>query len=177
MEQMLYKLGNEFLWPPLFCMAYWPSIRISWQNFLSLIVNWNGMQTSYTLKNSFLQDFHPIWKPELNDPGGDHPFVHQLYQRDWPKDRGKFVQFITTPAPVFIDISLNSQGWYSDECFVIALSGVPSGTHASDNQWLDLVHSAKASSWFVRYNSFGCLAVLGRVITQTAKGVKQWSCQ
>ncbi len=21
---MLYKLGNEFLWPPLFCMAYWP---------------------------------------------------------------------------------------------------------------------------------------------------------
>ncbi len=27
--------------------------------------HWNGMQTSHTLKNSFLANFHPIWKPEL----------------------------------------------------------------------------------------------------------------
>ncbi len=29
MEQMLYKVGNEFLQPPLFCMVYWLSIRVN----------------------------------------------------------------------------------------------------------------------------------------------------
>ncbi len=29
-------LGNEFLWPPLFCMACWPSIRISYQKWKPL---------------------------------------------------------------------------------------------------------------------------------------------
>ncbi len=63
------KLGNEF-YDPL-CFAW----HIEY--FLSLKVYWNGMQTSHTLKNSFLADFRRSWQSELNK--FIMPFYHTLF--------------------------------------------------------------------------------------------------
>ncbi len=41
-------------------------MKTAWHNFLSLIVYWNGMQASHTLKNSFLTDFRCSWQSELS---------------------------------------------------------------------------------------------------------------
>ena len=49
------------------CLYALSEMKTAWQNFLSLIVNWNGMQTSHTLKNSFLTDFRQFWQSELID--------------------------------------------------------------------------------------------------------------